>query len=654
MATQVFQKGAVFYLNNEKFCLSKAIEDGLWQVENLRTGRVVEIASQKLRDLYLKREIKFESQTLKNSIVNSARGKSLVEHEHYDIAKNRLLFVKKILHLPNTQQAVADQINLTLDQLPDGMKIPSAISVLRWKRLYIDSGKDLSSLIPKHALKGNTEERYTKDIVHIVDSVIDDIYMCDERKTIQDVIDEVYARVRITNQSRTKNNQLECPEKNFIDRKIREIPEFDRYAARYGYTAALHRFRSSKQVPTVEKPLERVEIDHTKLDLIVIDDDTGAVLGRPWLTVCIDVFSRSVLGIHIGFDSPSYLSVSYCLKHAFLPKTHDFSNVNKIKNTWVQYGVMRELVVDNGLEFHSQSLENTCLTLGIEIHYSARKTPWFKGKVERFFKELNNGVAHKVPGTTFSNTDSKGDYNSNKNAILRYSALQPLVNKWIVDVYHQRTHSALHVSPEKMWRDNISDDQIPLPDDLDFLEAALSKSAIRTLTHKGIEYDRIFYNSPALAALRRFKGSSFKVDIRVNDSDIAEIIVVSPITGELITAHAHCPGYASGTSRYQHKIVQNFVLKAKRKNESKEWLIAKHELSEMIKDEMAEGKKLKSRSRSARFKEHGLAEEPPMIEEMQTDLENQLVEDAFFHEGECDEITFNISERKSKKAKEEE
>ena len=106
--------------------------------------------------------------------------------------------------------------------------------------------------------------------------------------------------------------------------------------------------------------------------------------------------------------------------------------------------------------------------------------------------------------------------------------------------------------------------------------------------------------------------------------------------------------------RDRHKIVQNFVLKAKRKNESKEWLIAKHALSEMIKAEMAEGKKLKSRSRSARFKEHGLAEEPPMIEEMQTDLENQLVEDAFFHEGECDEITFNISERKSKKAKEEE
>lgn len=52
MATQIFQKGAVFHLNSEKFCLSKVIEDSLWQVENLRTGRLVEITSQKLRALY--------------------------------------------------------------------------------------------------------------------------------------------------------------------------------------------------------------------------------------------------------------------------------------------------------------------------------------------------------------------------------------------------------------------------------------------------------------------------------------------------------------------------------------------------------------------------------------------------------------------------
>jgi hypothetical protein len=55
--------------------------------------------------------------------------------------------------------------------------------------------------------------------------------------------------------------------------------------------------------------LERVEIDHTPLDLFVVDDDTGMPLGRPYVTLCIDDFSRCILGMHIGFTSPSYQSV---------------------------------------------------------------------------------------------------------------------------------------------------------------------------------------------------------------------------------------------------------------------------------------------------------------------------------------------------------
>src|SRR5271166_3600311 len=63
-----------------------------------------------------------------------------------------------------------------------------------------------------------------------------------------------------------------------------------------------------------------------------------------------------------------------------------------IRSDWPAYGVMRELVLDNGPEFHSDSLEQVCLFNGIEMHYAPRKTPWFKGKIERFFGTVNEGV----------------------------------------------------------------------------------------------------------------------------------------------------------------------------------------------------------------------------------------------------------------------
>ena len=335
-----------------------------------------------------------------------------------------------------------------------------------------------------------------------------------------------------------------------------------------------------------------------------------------------------------------------------MPKLDDSNSNVQIQNSWIQHGVMGELVVDNGMEFHSESLENACYSLGVEIHYSARKTPWFKGKVERFFKELNGGVAHKSPGTSFSNIFDKGDYDPKKHAVIRYSMLRPIVEKWVVDVYHQRPHSSLQVSPFEMWMQSISEDQIPLPDDLDFLDATLSKSDRRTLTHKGIEYDRIFYNSTDLSNLRRMKGENMKVDIRVDDSNLGEIMVISPDTGKILKAFALCPEYASGTSRFQHKILQTYTLKKKRKNTSDSWVLAKHEISGLIKEEMLKGKKLKTRSRVAKFKEHGLSNVEP-VEVISRDVGSDKLIDIDEPELLCDDeprsgLSFNVVKRKDK------
>lgn len=261
---------------------------------------------------------------------------------------------------------------------------------------------------------------------------------------------------------------------------------------------------------------------------------------------------------------------------------------------------MRELVVDNGTEFHSASLKNSCYTLGIEIHYSARKTPWFKGKIERFFRSLNAAVAHRSPGTTFSNVFEKDDYDPVKYSVVRFSALQEIVRRWVADVYHQKPHRSLHEAPATVWRASISGDEIQLPDDPELLAAILSRSEQRRLTHKGIELDGLLYNSPEMTELRRQLGDSIDVDIRIDDSNLGRIYVISPHDGQLLTATALAASYADGLSRWQHQVCKKYASRHLEKFDHRGWLAAKAEIAQLVADELV-NKKRKMRKKAARF-----------------------------------------------------
>jgi putative transposase len=61
------------------------------------------------------------------------------------------------------------------------------------------------------------------------------------------------------------------------------------------------------------------QCDHTKIDVLVVDQ-AGEVLGRPWLTIVVDTYSRCIMGLHLGFDAPSAQVVGLALRHAILPK----------------------------------------------------------------------------------------------------------------------------------------------------------------------------------------------------------------------------------------------------------------------------------------------------------------------------------------------
>lgn len=258
----------------------------------------------------------------------------------------------------------------------------------------------------------------------------------------------------------------------------------------------------------------------------------------------------------------------------------------------------------NGPEFHCHSLEQACYSLGMEIHYSPRKKPWFKGKIERVQGTLNREVTHTVPGTTFANIFDKDDYDPVKQAVVRLSTLQHIVRKWIVDVYHQRSHRSLKVPPAALWKSSINPEDIQLPESPERLDAILGRREQRVLTHKGIELEGLLYNSPELTSLRMQLGEKLDVEICVDDGDIGKVVVLSPDKTRMFVVPALAQAYAKGLTAWQHKICRRYAAKEMSKHDSTGWLLAKERIAEMIRAEMALKKSRKrTNSRVARYTE---------------------------------------------------
>ena len=620
MGTSVFQKETVVEIDGKAYRLKRKVDDHVWQIEELKTGRILEKTIDELLGLYANQALVFINSKTDRALPAGSNTHREVPDELWAEAKLRRFCVNTILELPSTQRVVKDAVDTAWKAAGFTKKPPHPVTVIGWKSAYIRAGKDITALVAQPSKRGNRRRRISNQLEAIISSAVDSVYMTRERKTLQDTLDKAILLAKAENRLLPDTLKLGMPTRRMVWRFIDKIPAFDRCAARYGQSAANKKFRSVLGHRVTARALDRAEIDHTPLDMFVVDDATALPLGRPWLTVCIDDFTRCILGVNIGFEPPSYLTVARCLRHSFLPKSNLRETYPTIQNAWNAYGVMRSLVVDNGQEFHSKSLEVACLSLGIEIHYAARKTPWFKGKVERFQGTLNRAVAHGQPGTTFSNILDKDDYVSADHAVVSLSKLKEIVHLWIADVYHQKPHRALMISPDVAWTSTVAPEDIPLPDDLDRLDAILGRPESRRLTHKGVEIGGLFYNSHELTSLRMKLGDKLDVEVRIDDGDIGQVIVLAPDQATLFKVPALNSVYAKGLTEWQHRVCKRYALREFQKHDPTSWLEAKEKIAQMIRDEFM-WKKQKTRSKIARYQTS--ASSPLTGQETRGDYVNQ-------------------------------
>jgi putative transposase len=271
--------------------------------------------------------------------------------------------------------------------------------------------------------------------------------------------------------------------------------------------------------------LEQVQIDHTPVDVIVVDELRRLPVGRPNLTVAIDVASRCVVGMVVTLEPPSAVSVGLCLAHAACDKRPWLERLDA-DAVWPMGGKPRSVYVDNAAEFKSEALRRGCDQHGITIGYRPPGLPHFGGIIERLIGTMM-GLVHELPGTTFSNTAERGAYDSGARAVLTVRELE----RWLalaVCCYHGQVHDTLGRTPAGVWRELAATaPPLRVTSETAFLVDFLPVVR-RTLSRTGFTVDHVQYYSNALRPWIARRERLGRFVLRRDPRDISRIWVLDP------------------------------------------------------------------------------------------------------------------------------
>ncbi|WP_055731949.1 Mu transposase C-terminal domain-containing protein [Agarivorans gilvus] len=442
--------------------------------------------------------------------------------------------------------------------------LPNWRTLSRWYSSYINSGHSLEALLPKHHKKGGTGARKMED-GFFFEKAIEEYYLTRERPTIADCY-ELYKSWIVLENSKLISGKLKPVCQRTFYNRINKLSPYLVALRRFGKPYADRHFRTVKQLKKPSNVLERVEIDHTPLDLILVDDELLLPLGRPYLTALMDSYSGCIVGFYIGYREPSYDSVRRALSCAYLPKHWVKERFPSIKKEWPCEGKIGMLVVDNAAEFWSSSLDDACAGIVQNVDYNQVARPWLKPMIERFFSTVNKKLLISIPGKTFSSIQELKDYKPEKDAVMRFSTFMELFHKWLIDEYHYRPDTRETKIPIVQWCKGTSLVSPPTyeANEAERLLIELAKVNERSVLHDGIHIHKLRYVSDELTEYRKRKSPEtgakhLKVKVKTIHTSIAYIFVFLQSEQRYIKVPCVDQEYASGLSLLQHQTNQRFV-----------------------------------------------------------------------------------------------
>lgn len=384
------------------------------------------------------------------------------------------------------------------------------------------SGGRLSALRPEKSGPKMGSRRLPEDREALLSDLIQKLYLVPERPSL--------ARTVLEIRSEFKRRGWTAPTRRTVQRRIDQMDQRTVTRHREGAAAARQKFKPVPGEMTAKLPLDIVQIDHTQVDLILVDSIERKALDRPWVTLAIDVATRMVIGFYLSFHQPSGLSVAMCISQATQDKSRWLA-AREIDAQWPVFGAPKSVHADNGKDFKSKALRKACQEWGIDLVHRPVGAPNYGGHIERLMGTMM-GAVQELPGTTKSSIQQRGSYKSLKHAALTLDEFETWLTLEICR-YHAARHSTLGVPPLQKWQDLEEARNVRMPPDIDAFRIDFLPEERRTIRRDGVFFKRIGYWSDTLG---RFVGRlNEKVTIKYDPRNLSRIWVSVP-SGEIIEA----------------------------------------------------------------------------------------------------------------------
>lgn len=388
----------------------------------------------------------------------------------------------------------------------------SRTTVWRWIRRLAAEGGRTSALVPRKRGRRNGSVMVPGDVEGIIEEHLTRYYLRRERPSLARVVTEI--------RSACLERGLQPPTRRTVQRRLDAMDAREVMKAREGAKAARQRFAPVTGRNRSERPLDVVQIDHTPADIILVDSFERKPIGRPWVTLAIDIATRMVTGYHVSFDAPSRLSVALCLTRAVAPKAEFLADL-ECNAPWPAQGKPVSIHVDNGRDFRSQAFQSACAEWGINLVYRPPGSPHFGGHVERLIGTMM-GAVHLLPGTTQSSVAAKGGYDAEAMAAMTLGEF----DRWFaleICRYNNIIHSSLGCTPVAKWDALAGEMSGDIPFDMEAFRVSFLPSEQRQVRRDGIHLFDLRYWSDALAGYVGRRGG--KVVVRYDPRDLSTVWV---------------------------------------------------------------------------------------------------------------------------------
>ncbi len=413
----------------------------------------------------------------------------------------------------------------------------------RFRAAQRNLGDGYVGLLPKTAGRGNRSSRLSPATISLINRVLEEHFLNKNAPPLS----HAYAMfLKACDDTQTSSTS----EKTFYG-YAKRIDPVRRVRSREGSKAAYQQESGSNMSQSMgwdlggKFAMDVVHTDHTQLDIELVSSRTGRSMGRPWLTIFLDGYSRMPVSFVLMFDPPSYRSLMTGVRR-MVEKTGYFP---------------ASFVVDGGKEFHSVYFESLVARGGSNIQHRTGK-PRHGALIERYFGSLNTQLIDRLKGNTQPTKNVRqmsAEMNPKKNAIWTLEALSSVLEDYL-EGFVERDHPSLGCSPSYQYSQSFalhgSRKVRAMEYNQEFIISTFPpprrgkvfinpKAGIR-VNH--LDYWHSIFRSPSL--------NKQKVDVRYDPFDVGHVYAFANKTWHKCRVISHYEVFRGRTERELHALLE--------------------------------------------------------------------------------------------------